>query len=370
MAKMFSPLHIMGFLLSSTLLITNLDAQWWKEGVQNESANYSSPQTNVNASCGADCNCGCKTGGVCSCNNAMTTSASEFDSCCGDLDDKPIGRIFDQQPVYENSCPCATGIWLPEDPVLFRPLMADPRQITYSAGWRFNDQALEKNVIDVSFGDSVPFYRWLHVGPWDGQLQIDLEGALWAVFDPLHDSSPLINADYYGGIPITYAAGDWSFRLRAYHISCHIGDEYLLNHPTFERRNPSAEFVDFYASWDYTDELRFYAGLGVVVAQDKSWCCGRVYYEAGVEVRMPRLGFIDRCSQLYGMPIFAMDFEHQTQQDKHINQTYVLGYEWGKLSGLQRKLRLYLEYHDGYSYEGQFCKTPTDYLSLRVSYGY
>lgn len=372
MGKMLSKMCFASFLLSSTLLMTSLQGQWWNEGVQNNQADYLAGASGTG--CGPECNCGCKEGKPCTCAaNGGCPSGQDnednngCDECCIE---RPVGRIFNQLPIYEDTCPCADGIWLPEDPVLFRPLMADPRQITYSAGWRFNDQALVKNVIDVTFGDSIPFYRWLHVGPWDGQLQIELEGALWAVFDPLHDSSPLINADYYGGIPITYAAGDWSFRLRGYHISCHIGDEFLLNHPHFERRNPSAEFLDFYASWDYTDELRVYAGVGVVVAQDDSWRRGRVYYEAGLEVRMPQVGFIDRCSQVYGMPIFAMDFQHQTRQDRHINQTYVLGYEWGKLSGMQRKVRLYMEYHDGYSYEGQFCVIPTNYFSVRVSYGY
>lgn len=369
MRNLISRYTLAGFILAYSLLsCCSLQAQWWSEGVQdNLTSEYN--YLGMKTSCGPNCDCGCKEGYPCSC-SSNAELASESSDDCDDCDEHPVGHIFNVQPVYEDTCPCATGIWLPEDPVLFRPLIADPRQITYSAGWRFNDQALVKNVIDVSFGDSIPFYRWLHVGPCDGQLQIDLEGGLWAVFDPLHDSSPLINADYYVGVPITYAFDDWSFRLRGYHISCHIGDEFLLNHPTFERRNPSAEFLDLYASWDYTDELRFYAGVGVVVAQDKSWRRGRVYYEAGVEVRMPRLGFIDKCSQVYGMPIFAMDFMHQTRQRQHINQNYVLGYEWGKLSGLQRKVRLYLEYHDGYSYEGQFCIFPDNYLSIRIGYGY
>lgn len=396
MPKVFSQLCFAVFLMWSSLLVADLQGQGRQDAGEAGTQNYQSTFNHDASSCGPDCSCGCKEGGVCNCKAnggcpASNLTAYEGDYATANYDDstivynndtdynitgddceceRPVGRIFNQHTVYEDTCPCATGIWLPEDPVLFRPLMADPRQITYSGGWRFNDQALVKTVIDVSFGDSIPFYRWLHVGPWDGQLQIDLEGALWAVFDPLHDSSPLINADYYGGIPITYAAGDWSFRLRGYHISCHIGDEFLLNHPTFERRNPSAEFLDFYASWDYTDELRFYAGIGVIVAQDVSFRRGRVYYEAGVEVRMPQVGFIDRCSQVYGMPIFAADFFHQTCQDKHINQTYVLGYEWGKLSGLQRKVRLFMEYHDGYSLEGQFCVLPTNYFSIRISYGY
>lgn len=265
------------------------------------------------------------------------------------------------------------GIWLPEDPPLFRPFVADPRQVDFSGGWRFNDNALEKNVIDVSFGDIFVIYRFLNVGPCNGQLDIGIEGALWAVFDPLHFSSPLINADYYGGIPITYAFGSWSFRLRGYHISSHIGDEFLLNHEhdhNFKRKNPSAEYIDFFASYYPTDEIRLYGGLGYVVGCDESFRIGRFYAEAGAEWHMSQLGFTDVKDQLYGRPYYGMHFHYQTKHEKHVNQTYVLGYEWGKLVGLQRVFRIFMEYHDGYSVEGQFYRKQTNYFSTRISYGF
>jgi len=320
--------------------------------------------------CPDSCDCGCKEGKPCTCEPGGFCG-TEVQEGCTEHGVHCYGPSYCPGTCYEAEICNADGVWLPEDPVLFRPLIASPRQITYSVGWRFNDQALVKNVIDVSYGDSVAFYRWCDIGPWCGQLQIELEGALWAVFDPLHDSSPLVNADYYVGVPITYAFDNWAFRLRGYHISCHIGDEFLLNHPGFDRRNPSAEFLDFYVSTDYTDEIRLYAGVGIVLAQDESFRCGRSYYEAGMEIRMPRLGFINECSQVYGMPFFAADFLYQGgMQRDHINQTYVMGYEWGKLCGLQRKLRLFIEYHDGYSVEGQFCCLPTNYFSIRMSYGF
>lgn len=262
------------------------------------------------------------------------------------------------------------GIWLPECSVLFRPLMADPRQVTYSVGWRFNDQVLVKNVIDVSFGDSIPFYRWFNVPLWCGDLQVELEGALWAVFDPLHDSSPLMNADYYVGGLLTYAVGPWSMRLRGYHISSHIGDEFLLNHPHFHRRNASSEFVDYYISLDWTDDIRVYSGIGYTIGEDEEFHTGRWFGGLGTEVRMRCLGFTNWCNQLYGEPFLAMHFRYNKDFRHHVDSTYVLGYEWGKLCGLCRKLRLYMEYHDGYSLEGQYCKKPTNYFSIRTSYGY
>ena len=169
-------------------------------------------------------------------------------------------ECLDSDCAYAFSCG-RYGVWFPEDGLLFKPFIADPRQVTYSVGWRFNDDALTKNVIPISFGDNLSIYRWCCVAPWGGQMQFDIEGALWAVFDPCTESAPLMNADYYVGIPISYAFERLAFRLRFYHISSHIGDEFLLNHPDFDRRNPSAEYLDVYVSYYLTDELRFYVVL-------------------------------------------------------------------------------------------------------------
>lgn len=270
----------------------------------------------------------------------------------------------------EAQCGEMYGFWLPEDPVLFRPFVADPRQITYSVGWRFDDQALTKNIIDVSYADNLAFYRWVNVWPWCGVMQIELEGCLWACFDPCTESAPLINADYYVGVPLTYAIEDWQFRLRGYHISSHIGDEFLLNHPHFHRRNPSAEYLDFSVSHDITENIRLYGVLGGVVEEDKSYYIGRWYVWCGAEVRMPQFGFVSCKDLLYGEPYIGMHFRFGPRYKHHVDSTYVMGYEFGKRIGLQRRLRFFFEYHDGYSVEGQFSHIPTTYCSIRMSYGF
>lgn len=334
----------------------------------------------VEGSCGRDCCCGCHAGGSCNCEQEgcyqeedqyYYCQATNSQYCYGKADCNGIIRPthIDAGLALNEPC-CNGGIWLPEDPPLFRPFMADPRQLTYSVGWRFNDNALTKNIIDVSFGDSIAIYRWCDVWPWNGELQIELEGGLWACFDPCYESAPLMNADYYVGVPITYAIDRWQFRLRGYHISSHIGDEFLLNHPNFDRRNPSAEYLDFFISHDLTDEIRIYAGIGCVVAQDPSFKFKPFYSALGAELRLLRWGFLDCKDVLYGCPIFGMHFRQSGDFKKHVDATYVLGYEFGKLTGLYRRLRFFMEYHDGYSLEGQFCKIPTDYFSIRMSYGY
>lgn len=262
------------------------------------------------------------------------------------------------------------GIWLPEGPPLFRPLMADPRQVTYSVGWRFDDKVFGNNTIAVSYGDILPIFRWCDLWGMRGDLEFDIEGALWALFDPLHESSPLIDADYYVGFPVTYAFGNWAFKFKGYHISTHIGDEFLLDHPNFYRRNPSIEAFDFYVSNQFSRDLRLYGGIGWVACQDDSYRVGPLYLQAGFEFRAFQWSYNDYCNRLYGVPFIAADLYYQSHFSDRINTTVVGGYEWGKVSGNRRRFRVFLEYHNGYAVEGQFSKQKTHYIAIRTSYGY
>ncbi len=300
--------------------------------------------------------------------------SDDQDDCCG-----KNSSVYDDSCWYsslsQTDCEFARkrglpGIWLPETPQPFRPFIADPRQVTYSVGWRFNDNILGKNLIDVSFGDSFPVYRWCNLWYFRGDLQIEIEGALWALFSPLQQSSPLIDADYYVGFPITYIFGDWAIRLRGFHVSTHIGDEFLLTHPYFHRKNPSNESFDLFFSYQFTQDLRLYGGVGWIACQDESFRCAPIYAAAGLELRMRELRYYSYNNRLYGEPFLAMHFRFSADFEHHMDATYALGYEFGKLSGLRRKFRVFLEYHDGYSVEGQFCRFATNYLSIRGSYGF
>ncbi len=265
---------------------------------------------------------------------------------------------------------CVRWVWFPEAPPLFLPFKADPRQLTASVGWRFNDRVIEKHVIDVSYFDIIPGVRFFNIFAPEGQLQFDLEGALWAIFQPTMESSPLVNADYFIGAALTYRLYCWSLRLRGYHISSHIGDEFLLNHPDFNRKNPSAEFIDLFASYDMSDDLRLYAGVGYVPFSDPTFPCKNWFFQGGAEAYLPWFRFVSCANMLEGRPYFAMNFLFREDVNMEIDQTYVLGYEFAKLTGLERKFRIYMEYHDGYSLEGQFCLQRTDYFSIRISYGF
>ena len=258
------------------------------------------------------------------------------------------------------------GIWLPQSTVLFPTQVANPRQLCFSVGHRFNDICGGHNASAVTFGDQFPMYRWSNIWKWKGDLQLELEAGVFAVFCHDTSSSPLQNADYYVGIPLTYATGPWAFRGRIYHISSHLGDEYMQQHPHCHRKNKSYEAVDFFTSYRLTKDITILGGPGVIVHSDSEMRLKPLYAEYGAEIRSFRHNF----TQLYGQPFISMYFRNYQEENFRFDSTYAIGYEWGKIHGFGRKIRLFAEYHDGYSPDGQFSKYRTHYFALRLSYGF
>lgn len=270
--------------------------------------------------------------------------------------------------------PTIQGIWFPQMTELFQPLIGSPRSVTYSVGWRSGDRVMGYKCANFALGDDFPVYRWLDV--YGGDLQVGIEAGIWCVFnmDPTRQvtaGTEMVNTDYYVGIPITYARGQWSFRLRGYHISSHLGDEYIINHvdePTFERLNPSIEAIDLFASYQATDEMRFYVGPGVVVHSDPTYRWKPMYIEYGTEARF--FGRKFKNHKLHGSMFATVHFRNSQELKWNFDGTYRIGYELSKMQGIGRKFRCYIEYHSGYSQEGQFSKQKTHYMQYNLNYGF
>lgn len=268
--------------------------------------------------------------------------------------------------------PKISGIWFPQMTELFQPLIGSPRVISYTLGYRSGDEVCGNKCADISLGDDFPIYRWLDV-MWGGDLQIGIEAGIWAVFNfnphpDIAGGTELVNTDYYGGIPITYARNKWSFRLRGFHISSHLGDEFLINHPGFHRVNPSNEVVDFFVSYQAKDAIRLYAGPAVIVHSDPTFRWKPFYIEYGTEVRFLGTKFVKQ--RLYGTLYLTLHFRNMQELNWNFDGTYRGGYEFSKLQGIGRKFRFYIEYHHGYSYEGQFSKMRDHYMQYNISYGF
>ncbi|MBI5346089.1 MAG: DUF1207 domain-containing protein [Chlamydiae bacterium] len=269
--------------------------------------------------------------------------------------------------------PKVKGVWFPQTSSLYQPMIADPRQVIYSIGYRGMDRVVGRTDVPVSLGDDFPFFRWIDVWPWHGDLQIGVETGIWSVFDlqphPDHaGGSELVNTDFYVGIPLVYAVNQWAWRFRLYHISSHLGDEYMVNHPSVVRLNPSFESIDVFMSCQATDAWRFYVGPGFILHSDSTFPMDRLYVEYGADIHF--WGKKIYYHNLYGTWFGACYFRNYQVNDWSFDGTFMFGYEWSKLQGVGRKIRLFVDYHNGYCNEGQFFKKRTAYWEARMAYGW
>ncbi|MCF7852632.1 MAG: DUF1207 domain-containing protein [Simkaniaceae bacterium] len=265
------------------------------------------------------------------------------------------------------------GIWFPQSTLIYQPMIAAPLNPVNSVAYRVGDDIMGNIVVAVSLGGVFPIFRWREVFAAKGDLQFDIEGTAWSDFNMwgnnnLRDEiSELVNTDYLVGFPFSYAFDKWSFRLRAYHISSHLGDEFLALRPGYQRKNPSMEALDLFTSYQFSQMFRLYVGPGWVFHSDDTYHIAPFYVEYGAEFRIP--GVKSYYHQLYGDPFVAVHFRNWQEMKWSLDTTLVLGYEWSKLQGIGQKIRLFLQYHDGYS-QGEFFKERTRYASLVATYGY
>lgn len=287
--------------------------------------------------------------------------------------------------------PQICGAWFPQTTELYFPMIANPRQVIYSFGYRGGDKVIGKKTAAFSMGDNFPIYRWFGVLPWCGDLQVGIETGIWCVFnmdpDPERtdrcgeswaECTECVNTDYYVGIPVSYAVNAWAFRFRLYHISSHIGDEFIFNHPQYIdcdyentdqfRKNPSMEIIDFFTSYQANKSIRVYGGIGYVLHSDRTFPMDNWYFEYGGEAHFWGCNY--HFQKLFGNFFAAAYFRNWEYVNFDLDQTYMFGYEWSKIQGVGRKIRLALEYHDGFSAEGQFMAMRTSYWSFRFIYGF
>lgn len=297
---------------------------------------------------------------------------AEFVCSVMQIDEQAAEEIASSETYQQICCalprPQIQAIWLPQNTVLFQPLIADPRQVINAASLRFNDDVIGKNVGAVSFGGDYIFIRFKDILRWRGDMDLGIQAGIFAVFDLDHPEACLVNTDFFVAGLCTYAYGGWSYRFRLWHLSSHLGDEFLICNPGFDRRNLSDNGVDFFASYQWGRALRIYGGIGYTYYRDKEFPEDPVYLEAGSEIRV--FGGKDCFNKLYIQPFLAMHFRSWQEHDFDIDQTYALGVEWSKIQGIGRKVRIFLEYHSGYSKEGQFVKERADYAAIKMEYGF
>lgn len=252
--------------------------------------------------------------------------------------------------------------------ILFAPLTADPKEPHYFVSLlRTRAHSVDRTVTLGSVGLGQDFALWSRSGT-SQNWAVSLQAGVMAQFDLDRSSSyALLNTDFVVGLPVAWRRGRQSARLRIYHQSSHLGDEYLL-------QNPSATPVDV-----------SFEELEGIVARDAADGRGRAYAGSGLLLR--RHPDMDRAKLLAGFEWKARPRKHSaggTSFESNLvagaevkllaelgwkaNVRMILGVGLARGRGT-RGIRILAEYYHGSYPYGQFFREDVDHLGLGIHIG-
>ena len=191
---------------------------------------------------------------------------------------------------------------------------------------------------DTTLGGRYSFLRYgtsdpVHPEGW----QFDFEGAAMPRVDPKADSSPLIAIDYRVGLLSTWRFGPNAFKAGYYHLSSHLGDEFLLLNPGFIRLNYVRDAAIVGWTHDLTRELQIYGEIAYAFNYEDGALPWEFQYGIQYSPRVPGL---------FGAPFAAIN--GHTREDFHYETSINVqaGWQWwGEQSN--HTFRIGIQYYDG-----------------------
>lgn len=244
----------------------------------------------------------------------------------------------------------------------FKPLLADPKQPQFFFSFlRMKTPTTRANVAAVGYGENFGLVKWLGERPGDG-TQISLNAGLFAQFNLSTPSANLVNADYTVGLALSRRAGPWSGRLNVYHLSSHLGDEFILDQPTVERVNLSLIAADALASYEW-EHWRIYGGGGYLLHRNPE----------DIERGLARAGMEYHASERFwklGRPVAGLDVHSIEAQDWDTGISFKAGFEFGQPEPGRRSARLLAEAYKGFAPFGQFYNTEIQYYGMGFYLGF
>lgn len=161
--------------------------------------------------------------------------------------------------------------FLPKDH-LFAPILLDPLQSqTYGSVlpvFVSNSNRYKGSIVPFAFGMQKPFFRRQTGTNRASEWALDL--ASFTQFEVYQDEKlnkqrrQLVNTDYRVGISYHLRRGPGTWRFRAYHLSSHLGDDFIIRNQLVFRLPNSVnyELIDATYSRQVRD-FRVYGGLGI-----------------------------------------------------------------------------------------------------------
>ncbi len=242
--------------------------------------------------------------------------------------------------------------------VMYRSYLAGVKESRLYSGYSWFDSG--GTFWQPTVGGRVPLLRYGTVDPISPEgFQVDAEGAAILRLD-VRNNVDLVAADFRGGVIASFGDRRSATKLAYYHMSSHVGDEFLLSHPGFNRLNWSRDTLVVGRSYMLTEWLRIYGEVGWAFYTDvtEPW-----EFQFGVE-------YAPFCpTGPRGAPFFAANAHLRQELDFGGNLTVQTGWAWrSRFQG--SLLRIGFEYYNGKSSQYSFYNMFEEQFTIGVWYDY
>jgi hypothetical protein len=190
-------------------------------------------------------------------------------------------------------------------------------------------------------------------------FQLDVEGSAQVRLDVPEDVD-VRSVDFRGGTQLTYGMGAHRFKFGYYHLSSHLGDEFLLKNPGYDRLNFARDVLIFGYSYYVTPNLRLYGEAG--------WA----FYTIVTEPWEFQFG-IDYAPQYrtgpWGAPFWALNGHIREELDFSGNFTAQVGWAW-RADNNAHLLRVGFQYFNGLSNQYSFAFQHEESFGFGIWYDF
>src|SRR6058998_1890665 len=237
--------------------------------------------------------------------------------------------------------------------VVFEPLLADPKEPQFFATYLWaRSTRLASRLGSVGFGQTIGLLR-------GRDWQLAIAAGVFSEFNMQSSTTDLLNTDYLVGLPLTYRHGSLATRLRVFHQSSHLGDEYMV-HANARRIDLTFQAVELLVASE-TSRWRVYGGGDYVFAHSPTDLKPGVLH-GGLEFRQARsLLRLGRVTA--GRLVAALDVKSVQDRAWQVGWSVVTGLELGDplaAPGSGWRWSVLLKAYTGPAPYGEFYR---DYLS-------
>jgi hypothetical protein len=244
------------------------------------------------------------------------------------------------------------------DSVLYKSYLASNRESRL--GTQLIKIKNDDNYWDGTVGARVGILRYGTSDPyWPEGYELDIEGAAFPRLNIDHQRD-LDDVDYRCGVPLTMRKGAWQTKFGYYHLSSHLGDEYMVRNNTLDRINYVRESLMLGVGLFLNPNFRLYTEVDYAFWVDggaKPW-----EFQFGAEYSP-----ID-CDRRRGSPFLAVHGHLRQDVDFGGSVTAQLGWQWRGRTG--HLLRTGIQYFNGMSDQGEFYNRFEEQFGWGVWYDF